>query len=469
MTSHRESIDVSQALDTLSSVGYPRLGRSLADLRLPTVADPLSPDDFAALVGAPIDEIERYMAGGLLDPDADGRLDELDVARFQTARGLDEPSMSVEELVAKARQVPVVGEELFSWGPLRTLEEASESTGIDRETLAALLDIVGIGSAAVPEKDFEVLQTYNIAVESGVPRDAILEILRVYADSMRRVAEAEGRLVHVYLHERMLAEGVPEDQVATFVLAVQDQLSSLVDPLLQYLHRRYSLWAYVEDAFYHLAAKENRDGPLGSVESTIAFVDVASFTEVTETGGDEAAARLLSHVDGLVRRGAALNDGKLVKQLGDGFMLAFYTPVGALHYARDLQEAAKRSAEPIQLRIGLNAGIVIYRGGDYIGSTVNLASRVAAAAMPDQTLMSESVARQALATGIPVEKAGVRLLRGVDKPVTLYRLSTATHDDPVCGMSVTEPPPARLQRDGNDVWFCSESCLRSFLAANVAP
>lgn len=135
------------------------------------------------------------------------------------------------------------------------------------------------------------------------------------------------------------------------------------------------------------------------------FVDVASFTEVTETGGDEAAARLLSHVDGMVRRGAALNDGKLVKQLGDGFMLAFYTPVGAVNYAQDLQRAAQRSAEPVHLRIGLNTGIVIYRGGDYIGSTVNIASRVAAAAMPDQTLMTESVALEAQAAGIPVEKA----------------------------------------------------------------
>lgn len=203
----------------------------------------LSPDDFAALVGAPVDEVERYMAGRLLDPDGDGRLDDLDVARFQTARGLAEPSMSMEELLRRARQLPIVGDELFGWSPVRTVAEASQATGIDLETLAALLDVVGIGSEAVPERDFEVLQMFNIAVETGLPRDAIFEILRVYADSMRRVAEAEGRLMHVHLHERMLSEGVPEYEVAAHVLAVQDGLSALVDPLLQYLHRRYALWA----------------------------------------------------------------------------------------------------------------------------------------------------------------------------------------------------------------------------------
>lgn len=427
----------------------------------------LSPQDFAALVGSPVGEIERYMAGGLLDPDGDGCLDDLDVARFQTFRGLADPSMSMEEVLARARRLPMVGEELFDLSPLRTVEEASALTGIDAETLTTVLDIVGIGSEAVPERDFDALQIFNTAVESGLPRDAIFEILRVYADSMRRVAEAEGRLVHVHLHERMLAEGMPEDEVAGHVLEVQDALSALVDPVLQYLHRRYALWAYVEDAFYHLASRDSRASPLGSVDSTIVFVDVASFTEVTETSGDEAAARLLNHIDALVRRGAAANDGKLVKQLGDGFMLAFYTPTGALHYAQYLQQAAKRSAEPVRLRIGLNTGIVIYRGGDYIGSTVNLASRVAAAAMADQTLMTESVARTAKSAGIPIEEAGVRLVRGVDKPVTLYKLSSGARDDPVCGTSVAEPPPARLQRNGDDVWFCSEACLRSFLASNV--
>jgi adenylate cyclase len=439
-------------------------------LQRPTIAsvpESLSPDDFATLVGAPVDEIERYRAGGLLDPDADGRLDDLDVARFQTFRGLADPSMSMEDVLGRARRLPMVGEELFDPSPLRTVEETSALTGIDVETLTTVLDIIGIGSEAVPEGDFEALQMFNTAVDSGLPRDAIFEILRVYADSMRRVAEAEGRLVHVHLHERMLADGVPEEQIAAQVLAVQDALSDLVDPVLQFLHRRYALWAYIEDAYYHLASRENRTSPLGSVESTIVFVDVASFTEVTETSGDEAAARLLNHIDALVRRGAAANDGKLVKQLGDGFMLAFYTPTGAVRYALYLQQAAKNSAEPVHLRIGVNTGIVIYRGGDYIGSTVNLASRVTAAAMPDQTLMTESVALAAQAAGVSVEQAGVRLVRGVDKPIILYKLSGTTHVDPVCGTSVADPPPARLQRNGDDVWFCSEGCLRRFLAANL--
>lgn len=409
------------------------------------------------------------MAGRVLDPDADGWLDYLDVARFLTARALADPSMSMEEVFDRARRMPIVGEELFNWGPLRTLDEAAAATGIDVETVEALLDVVGIGSAGIPERDFEVLRMFNVAVESGLPRDAIFEILRVYADSMRRVAEAEGRLMHVYLHERMLADGVPDSEVAAHVLAVREGLSALVDPLLQFLHQRYALWAYVEDAFYHLEAADNRNAPLGSVRSTIVFVDVASFTEVTEAGGDEAAARLLNQVDGLVRRGVASKDGKLVKQLGDGFMLAFYTPAGALQYARDLQQAAKRLAQPVRLRVGLNSGIVIYRGGDYIGSTVNLASRVAGASMPEETLMTESVAQEASAAGISVEKAGVRLLRGVDNPVTLYRLAALTRDDPVCGLSVAEPPFARLQRNGDEVWFCSESCLRRFLAADAGP
>jgi YHS domain-containing protein len=37
--------------------------------------------------------------------------------------------------------------------------------------------------------------------------------------------------------------------------------------------------------------------------------------------------------------------------------------------------------------------------------------------------------------------------------------------DPVCGADVGAAPAARLTRDGREVVFCSEACLRAFVAA----
>jgi YHS domain-containing protein/uncharacterized membrane protein YraQ (UPF0718 family) len=42
-------------------------------------------------------------------------------------------------------------------------------------------------------------------------------------------------------------------------------------------------------------------------------------------------------------------------------------------------------------------------------------------------------------------------------------VSTAT--DPVCGMAVIPPGAAHLEWDGQDYWFCSQSCAEAFIAA----
>src|SRR5205823_2634843 len=72
----------------------------------------------------------------------------------------------------------------------------------------------------------------------------------------------------------------------------------------------------------------------GSVETTIVFLDLESFTELTHTKGDEVAMETLTRLEEAVRPLALQHDGKLVKQIGDGLMLAFRRPDGAVAFAR---------------------------------------------------------------------------------------------------------------------------------------
>jgi class 3 adenylate cyclase len=113
----------------------------------------------------------------------------------------------------------------------------------------------------------------------------------------------------------------------------------------------------------------------------------------------------------------------------------------------------------------MHCGPAIYRAGDYIGTTVNLASRVTGTAAGGETVVTEAVA-QKLKDAAQAEPLGVRMLRGAEKPVQLYRLSHHEEKrDPACGRTVTAPPAAQLRQDEDDLWFCSEDCLRDFLAA----
>jgi class 3 adenylate cyclase len=64
----------------------------------------------------------------------------------------------------------------------------------------------------------------------------------------------------------------------------------------------------------------------------------------------------------------------------------------------------------------------LYRTGDYLGGAVNVASRVVNSAMPGQILLTDPVATAATKAGIEVEELGVRMMRGVDDPLALYRV-----------------------------------------------
>jgi adenylate cyclase len=156
---------------------------------------------------------------------------------------------------------------------------------------------------------------------------------------------------------------------------------------------------------------------------TIAFVDIASFTALAEASGDETAVHVLDRIDAVVRPLLVEHDGKLVKQVGDGFMLAFRDPADAVRFAAATQDELSRDRELPAIRVGMNTGPALYRTGDYLGSAVNVASRVVSSAMPGQILLTEPVAKAASNGGIPVEEVGVRMMRGVDEPLALYRVT----------------------------------------------
>jgi YHS domain-containing protein len=88
---------------------------------------------------------------------------------------------------------------------------------------------------------------------------------------------------------------------------------------------------------------------------------------------------------------------------------------------------------------------------------------VTSTATAGQTVLTESVAEK-LADAARIEPLGMRVLRGSEKPAQLYRLAPQEERrDPACGRTVAAPPAARLRQGEEELWFCSEECLRKFL------
>jgi class 3 adenylate cyclase len=297
---------------------------------------------------------------------------------------------------------------------------------------------------------------------AGLPWGAIVEGARVYGDALRRLAETEVRLVHVEVHERLSAEGLTDDEVTQHIVGIQEAVVPLLDGFVRAVHHEHLLRASTEDVYLHLPASELPAEP-GSVETTIVFLDVESFTELTQTQGDKLAIEVLARLESVVRTLAVRHEGKLVKQIGDGLMLAFRRPADAVAFARDVLEATTTDAQVPPLHVGIHTGPAIYRAGDYIGSTVNLAARVSAASSAGEILITDSVASR-LQDFDQLEAAGSRMLRGAQHPLRLYRtVQRGARIDLVCGAIVHEPPMAQLRHDGQELWFCSQDCLRRFL------
>lgn len=129
---------------------------------------------------------------------------------------------------------------------------------------------------------------------------------------------------------------------------------------------------------------------------TILISDMEGSTAFTAAKGDETALEVIRTHERLTREVVLTHGGREIKSMGDGFMLAFTSPSTAVACALDLQAAlekhnADHPEHPLRVRIGLNAGPVIEEGGDLYGTTVNVASRIAAKARAGQVLVSEGV------------------------------------------------------------------------------
>src|SRR5690242_12270505 len=166
------------------------------------------------MTGAATERVTALRDEGLLDLDGDGLFDDLDVLRFIDLQPyLDERGYTVERLAAEIRDGTLevmLGNLLFDRDDLLPLEAVADAVEFDVEQLRALIAGLGLSEAQVRKEDLELIRGMKLAMDGGLPFDGLLETSRVIGDSLRRIVDAEVRLVHVHIHERLIASGVPE-------------------------------------------------------------------------------------------------------------------------------------------------------------------------------------------------------------------------------------------------------------------
>ena len=205
-------------------------------------------------------------------------------------------------------------------------------------------------------------------------------------------------------------------------------------------------------------------------EATFLFADIAGFTALTEAHGDEQAVQLVEEFAEVVQAELPSVGGEYVKTVGDALMLRVPDPADAIRLGLWITRDAMRGHNAPSIRVGGNHGPAIDRGGDYFGTTINVAARVSALAGGGELLVTGQTA--ALAPDLPgvlYESRGRQALRNVAEPVEIFAAvrvdETADHlaIDPVCQMAVDpEHAVGRVVLDEHVYCFCSLTCTAAF-------
>lgn len=160
--------------------------------------------------------------------------------------------------------------------------------------------------------------------------------------------------------------------------------------------------------------------------SAILITDIVGYTLLGQTNED-LSLQLLEEHDALLRPLFASHGGRVVKAMGDGFLVEFASALQATRCAIAIQEAlhernvTRPAAEGIRLRIGVHVGDVVHRQGDLFGDGVNVASRIAPLAEPEGVCISAQVYDHVWnKVHFPLLSMGKQALKNVRVPTEVY-------------------------------------------------
>jgi adenylate cyclase len=368
---------------------------------------------------------------GLLGAAGDTGYTDADVRRVQIVRTLAQSGMPIEQ-VARLVAGGTLSLDLLDNAISRvfaaqsdtTFAELSARTGIAVETLLGLRVATG-GVAAVPsdlvrEDELRIVPLVEFQVEMGFQPQAIERALRVYGESLRRIAEAEAEWWRSQIQEPMLAAGGGAGELVRRAGETSPDLSDASDEAVMAIYHAQQMQVWSVNIVNGIAAALEHAGLYERTEQepAMCFLDVTGYTQLTQERGDAAAAAIVERLNHIVQRIAVQHGGRPVKWLGDGVMLYFPEPYRAVRAALEMVAELGVAGLP-PAHVGLDSGPIIVQQGDYYGQTVNLAARIGEYARPGEVLVTREVADAADGPDVRFERIGAVELKGVSGPVDL--------------------------------------------------
>jgi adenylate cyclase len=302
-------------------------------------------------------------------------------------------------LAAGASEEDIARAEREGWLPLLTLDrlvnpghpihdgaEVAAIIGYDEERLRRLWRAFGFpdvpeGLAVFSDTDVEAARRLlGGGLARGSDFATLLRQVRVISASMARIAAVVAEHYGDAVQEQR-ARGADEETIATALVESfdADELAALIVYSAR-IHLRAALWL-------RLARDAAPDLLVG-----IGFADLAGYTTLSAELDSDRLAEFVARWEEVVYDTAAEHGGRVVKTIGDEAMFVGLAAVVA-RIAVALRDAAREHELP-PVRVGLAAGRVVARDGDFYGPVVNLASRLTEVVPPGAIYASDALRRE---------------------------------------------------------------------------
>jgi adenylate cyclase len=368
--------------------------------------------------------VRRWIKEGLV-PQYEGAWTPPAVAQVRIVGRLRERGHTLEQIRRANESGQLAGYVQGMFAPPEgryTLAQAAREANLDVglvERIYMALGLSALSLDALGEEDLDLLRYLSAMIEAGLPETVFLQLARVYGQTLAQIADAEVRLIHLYVHEPMMREGVPGVQMAEAMEGLAGELLPFAAPMMRYLHGRFLGHFIEQDVIGHMEAELVGSAPEeGRMRVVIAFADLAGYTRLTEERGDEEAVGVVERFVEAVQHSLPI-DARVIKTLGDEVMIVGADVVALAQWAVDFQrELGPDAPAP---RIGIHSGEAIYRDGDYYGRDVNQAARVVARAAGGEVLVTRPVVDSASGIGgLRFELIGEIGLKGFSEPIELF-------------------------------------------------
>jgi adenylate cyclase len=289
--------------------------------------------EVAQRAGVDPDYLDRLVELGILTPAAGGAFSPGDVLKARWVQSLERAGVPLEGLATAIRDgaltfsyLDATAFDRFAGLSGTTFQQLSAQTGIPLELLLVVREAFGFAEPRpkdhVHDNELSVVPLIQLQLSEGLRPVGIERWLRVYGDSLRRIAEAETAWWHSEVEVALVKSGMTEDEMLQAQADLGSRMTPFIEQALLAIYHGQQEHAWSQSFIEHVEGALEAAGLYRRLERppAMCFLDLAGYTRLTEQRGDEAAADLATRLATLVRRSALEHRGdagEVARRRGD--------------------------------------------------------------------------------------------------------------------------------------------------------